>query len=704
MTVTNVWADVTGPPSTGGSGGQVTLVQGTTFCLSDPTGDVHPGSVHGLFVQDTRVLSGMVLRVDGEVPQPLTRQGAEPWSATFIGRHAPRPGDDGALLVVRRRQLDGGLWERICLRNPGSAAAAVQVCLSVHADFADLFVVKEGRSGESGTAQVHVADGQLTLRHGEGDEAVEVVASSAGADAHPDGRLTWSAVVPGRGTWEACVRFAPAFGGTPVPMRPSCVEEPREDAPAQPSARWRRGVTRVISPDPGLVQLVDRSIADLASLRITDPRHPGEEALAAGAPWFMALFGRDSLLAAWMLLPVDPTLAAGTLRTLARYQGLQVDPVTEEQPGRILHEIRFGRGARLSLGGRNVYYGSIDATPLFVMLLGELLSWGAPLEQVEELLPHADAALAWIEQYGDRDGDGFVEYERATDRGLLNQGWKDSGDAVTFADGSIAEAPIALAEVQGYVYAAFQARARIAAAMGHGAVERHWAARAAALRTAFDEAFWLADRGYHALGLDGRKRPIDALASNMGHCLWTGIVPPERAPAVADRLMAPDMFTGFGIRTLSSTMGAYNPMSYHNGSVWPHDTAIAAAGLMRYGFDGHAQRLVRGLVQASRAFDGAMPELLCGFDSSEFPEPIPFPTACSPQAWAAAAPLLLLRTMLRLDADVPTGGVGFSPVVPEEFLPLRVRGLTLAGRDLSADVTAVDARLGGVPDRVQVAP
>jgi glycogen debranching enzyme len=444
------------------------------------------------------------------------------------------------------------------------------------------------------------------------------------------------------------------------------------------------------------------SAEDLGALRIFDGDQPDRSVVAAGAPWFMTLFGRDALLTSWMLLPLDPSLALGTLHTLARLQGTKVDPLSEEEPGRILHEVRSGLDSEYALGGGEVYYGSSDATPLFVMLLGELRRWGYARGEVDALLPHADRALAWIDQYGDSDGDGFVEYQRATDRGLANQGWKDSFDAISFTTGALAEPPIALAEVQGYVYAAYVARAHFAREAGEEDVAGHWAQQAAALKRRFNEAFWLPDRGYYALALDRDKRPVDALASNMGHCLWTGVVDEDKAAAVAGHLLSPAMFTGFGVRTLAETMGGYNPMSYHNGSVWPHDNAILAAGLMRYGAVAQAQRIATAVFDAGESFGGRLPELFCGFDRSEFSEPVPYPTACSPQAWAAAAPLYLLRTLLRFDPWIPFGRVWCAPAVPERYLPLRIAGLHLAGAALTLDVRDGAWTLGGLPRGIEL--
>jgi glycogen debranching enzyme len=311
--------------------------------------------------------------------------------------------------------------------------------------------------------------------------------------------------------------------------------------------------------------------------------------------------------------------------------------------------MRFGAATHLALGGGHVYYGSVDATPLFVMLLGELRRWGLADDVVTRLLPHADAALAWIDTFGDRDGDGYVEYQRATPAGLANQGWKDSWDAIRYADGRLPDAPIALCEVQGYTYAAYVARAHFAEEAGDRQTEARYLDKARRLKEAFNRDFWLEDRGWFALGLDADKRAIDALASNMGHCLWTGIVDADKAPAVAERLLSPELFSGWGIRTLSTAIRSHNPVSYHNGSVWPHDSALCAAGPMRYGFVDEALRVIEGLLGAAEAGGGRLPELFAGFSRSEFSSPAAYPTSCSPQAWAAATPHLILRLLLRLE-------------------------------------------------------
>ena len=440
-----------------------------------------------------------------------------------------------------------------------------------------------------------------------------------------------------------------------------------------------------------------RSYDDLGALRIEDPEHPDRVVVAAGAPWFMTLFGRDSLLASSMALPVDPSLALGTLQTLADRQGTVVDPMSEEEPGKILHEVRLDVSSGLSLGGKSNYYGSVDATPLFVGVLGAVSRWGFAKETIAALLPHADRALAWIRDYGDKDGDGFVEYERLNPQGLINQGWKDSWDGVNFADGTLADPPIALCEVQAYVYAAYQTRVSLANDAGDTALADELADRAAQLKKRFNEQFWIPERGYYAVALDGKKRQVDACASNMGHCLWIGIMDEDKAPLVVERLMSPEMFSGWGIRTLASDMGAYNPASYHNGSVWPHDNAIIAAGMLRYGFVEQAQRIATALLEAAEYSGGRLPELFCGFSRDQVGAPVPYPTACSPQAWAATTPIHLVASLMRYDADVSLGGLWMDPVLPASFGDLHITNAPIAGGRINIDITNSVPTVEGLP-------
>ncbi len=685
--------------------GLITVVEGSSFAVSGTRGDMEPELAQGVFFRDTRIISTWRLLIDGRHPEPLTAFSTAPYSATFLARaHHHTTDGDAPLFVERVRYVGGGLREDLTVRNHGPEPVDVTVTLEVGADFADLFEVKSDRVVERGERTVRVEGDALLaeLRHPAGSRSVRVTA--AGALPQP-GRLVFHAQLPARGgVWSTGVQVRTSVDGVEVAPRFPLEHPPEHAEPARHLGRWRRDSPVLHTDWPALAAAVERSGHDLGALRISDPDHPGVAVVAAGAPWFMTLFGRDSLLASWMALPFNQQLALGTLQTLARYQGTTVQRDTEEEPGRILHEMRFGVDPSLALGGGRVYYGTADATPLFVVLLGELRRWGLAREEVDALLPAADAALSWVEDFGDRDGDGFVEYLRTTDRGLLHQGWKDSFDGINFADGTMAEPPIALAEVQGYVYAAYLARAHFAREQDDADGFTRWSRRAAELKERFNREFWLADRGYFAVALDGDKRPVDALASNMGHCLWTGLVDEDKAASVAEHLMSPAMFTGFGVRTLASTMGAYNPVSYHNGSVWPHDSALVAAGLMRYGFVEAAQRIAVGLLEAAAHFGGRLPELFCGFDRSTYPQPVPYPTSCSPQAWAAATPVQLLRTLLRIDPWVSHGRVWLDPVLPAVCRQLHLTGVPLG--HARVDVHVVDGRLTvtGLPDDVALVP
>jgi glycogen debranching enzyme len=695
---------------TSAPGGTVTLVEGSSFCICTANGDLGAMGPLGVYFRDTRILSRWDLTVDGEQPEQLAAMTPEPYRATFLGRLARRTGKtDTNLLVERERRVGNGLREDIVIENPGAETSACAVTITVEADFADLFEVKDGRIQASGERSAQVHDEWLLLEQefrgshrGAVVDAPGAIVVGGASLSQSAGLLRYDVVVPPRSRWAASLLVRPVIDREEIEASFPLDRPLRESVPALRHERWQASTPIATSGHEGLQRVLRRSQEDLGALRIFDREDPSLAVVAAGAPWFMALFGRDSLLTAYMSLPIDRTLAHGTLRVLARHQGQHSDPLTEEEPGRILHEVRLGVESGLSLGGGSTYYGSSDATPLFVVVLGELARWGAEPERVQELLPHADRALQWVDEYGDRDGDGFVEYKRATDRGLRNQGWKDSWDGITFADGSVAEPPIALCEVQGYVYDAFRTRAWLAQQAGDDAARQRWSDRAADLKQAFNERFWLPDRGWYALALDGDKRPVDSCASNMGHCLWSGIVDTDKAPQVVEHLMSHEMFTGWGVRTLADKMGAYDPVSYHNGSVWPHDNALVVAGLMRYGFVEEAQRISEALLGAARHFGGRLPELFCGFARDDYPEPVPYPTSCSPQAWAAATPVHLVRTLLRFDPSLPQGKLWVAPVLPAAFTPWRVDGVALGQGRIDLEVRDGETLVKGLPDGLEV--
>jgi glycogen debranching enzyme len=696
------WATTTGPPTLGQPGGVVTLVEGSSFIVSGRGGNVFEQDPHGLFVLDTRCLSRFLLTIDGQPLEPLDVLVTEPYSATFVQRARPTFGTYDASLIVRRiRHVGDGLREDIVLHNHGLETITCLVELAIDADFANLFEVKEQRRRRLGEyAMAFEGDTfHYRIRRERMDRSVSIRFSEAPLSGPHV--AVWEVTLAPQSVWQVCVEVRIAVRGTEVQPRFTC----GQDILHEPQTRlqgWRARIPRIQTDDPALSSALIRAADDLGVLRMEVPEHPGRSVVAAGAPWFMTLFGRDSLLTSWMALPVDVDLAIGVVQSLAECQGIDVNPRTEEEPGRILHEVRFGEAGELALGDGSIYYGTADATPLFVMMLAELRRWGLGGDEAERLLPHADRALEWIEQFGDRDGDGYVEYQRASEHGLANQGWKDSWDSIRFADGTLAEPPIALCEVQAYTYAAFVARAHLAAEARDDAGARRWSVKARDFKTRFNRDFWLEERGWFAMGLDRDKRPIDALASNMGHCLWTGIVDEDKAAEVARRLLSDELFSGWGVRTLGTSMAAYHPVSYHNGSVWPHDNAIIAAGLMRYGFIEEAHRVILGQLAVARRGGGRLPELFCGFARTDLSSPVSYPTSCSPQAWAAASPLLHVRSMLRFEPGLSRAMIRLAPALPERIRHLRVTGVRLGGHSVNLTVDGDSVDVEGLPAGIRV--
>lgn len=671
----------------------VTLVDGSNFMLCARSGDVVEGRVHGMFMLDTRVVSRWELTVNGEAVEALAVIPDGPFSADFVGRYDPDDRADAAIVVMQRRYLGRGLREEIEVRNHGTRPHDLQLVLTVDADFRNVFDVKAGRFGATHEHCVEAVDNGVDVvpaaDHQSPVDRLSVRGFPGPNEPSADGTLTWQVALDPGATWQACVEATVAAGGQEIEPSSRCGTDVAHAIPITRLRDWRDTTARIVTEHAALRSCIDRSLDDIGALRIFDPDHVDRMVVAAGAPWFMTLFGRDSLLTSWMTLPVDHALAHGVLAELADTQGRRHDTATEEDPGRILHEVRFDRLTARLLGGEGRYYGSVDATPLFVMLVAELTRWVGASEETAALLPAVDRALGWMEETGDLDGDGFVEYLRRDPGGLEHQGWKDSWDGIRHADGSVATPPIALCEVQAYWYAALRGRAELASAHGESdAMARSYEHAAARFGERFDEVFWSDDDGRYAIGLDENKRQITSLASNIGHLLWTGIVPERRAAALAELLVGDELFSGWGVRTLASTANGYNPLSYHCGSVWPHDTAIALAGLARYGFDAEAHRLVRGLLDVSVRTGGRLPELFGGFDRSDVGSPVPYPASCSPQAWAAATPLLMVRAMLGLEPDAVHGRLTLRPRVPAEFGRLSLLDLPIGDAVVSIEAEA----------------
>jgi glycogen debranching enzyme len=679
------------PPSS------VTLVQGRSFAISDRGGDIERVGPSGVFVGDTRICTQLLLTVDGMRVQPLAWSSDVPFHARFVGRIGVDGYDQAPVLVVRNHWVGRGLRADVTLRHSSAQERPITVALFVASDLAGLFAVKEGRAGGpnlppqiSGDALMMVAGRQGVSLRPTPDAQLSVIDDGVGV-------ITWDVVLAPRGSWTGCVELAALVDGHELPTRYRSGEPVDTAVPVTRQAEWLAKLPTVESDVPELSRSVRQAGDDLGALRIFDPDRSGDPVLAAGAPWFMTLFGRDSILSSWMALVLGPELGLSTARVLARLQGTRHVPSTEEEPGRILHEVRANPSGTLSIEAGTIYYGSVDATPLFVMLVGELYRWGVPLAELTPLLPAVDAALAWIDTIGDRDGDGYVEYRRSSSSGLVNQGWKDSGDGISFADGRLPSAPIALVEVQAYAYAAWLAGALLARAEGRLDEATRRQKRAEALRTQFNRDFWLPERGALALALDGDKRAVDAVASNMGHCLWTGIVEPAFVPDIARWLLSPELASGWGVRTLATSMARYDPITYHNGSVWPHDTAICVAGLRRAGHVDDANRLAMQLLAAASAVGGRLPELFAGLTPEDLSRPVPYPTSCSPQAWASAAPLLLLRSILGFEPDVPAGRVVLDPVLPYGTSFLRVHEMSFAGQAITIEVERRALAVHGLP-------
>jgi glycogen debranching enzyme len=637
----------------------LTILEGSTFCVSDERGDVTSPTM-GLFADDTRFLSRWVLTVNGARPLLLSSGKVDYYSATFFLRN-PLAGDLGydEVSIKRDRFVGDGMQEHIVVQNHAARPVEFELALDVGSDFADIFAVKaydftlgdpdRARPLPELIAPTYEEDDNQFVLADDGEFLTQVVLSERGEV--DEGTVRYRIALAPRERWRLRVDVIPAVDGTRT--NPARVERAFGDERArvrESLSAWNLRVPQVRASWEELSHSFRQSVADLASLRMgEDPRVPGQLP-AAGMPWFMTVFGRDTLITCLQTLLFGTELARNALTTLAELQATEDDPASDAEPGKIVHEVRHGKGAKAWFPR---YYGTVDATPLYLILLSEVWRWTDDAALVRELREPALRALNWIDEYGDLDGDGFVEYRRRSERGLVHQSWKDSHNSQLFHDGSFAEPPIAPCEVQGYVYDAKRRAAELCREVWR---ERGLATRldeeAERLRERFDRAFWCEERGgFYALALDGEKRRVDSLTSNIGHLLWSGIVPPERADAVVDQLMGEDLWSGWGIRTMSAADAGYNPLSYHNGTVWPHDNSLIAWGLARYGRWPEAHRIVRRMFNAASYFDHQLPEVFAGFSRTETPFPIAYPTAARPQAWAAGAPVLLLQVLLGVRPD-----------------------------------------------------
>jgi glycogen debranching enzyme len=648
----------------------LTCVAAPATWLSRSSGQLIDG-VDGLYVADRRLLSRLVVTVNGRPPESLSARMTGAATATFTGvlRELGDPIPDPTVLCTRDRtvQPNGGT-ETITVVNRSRADIPAVVEVDVAADFAVMGAVK---AGSPASAEVSLAGGPphlaeaLSWRAPDGASAT-LTASPRADEIGPGGHLAWRITVPARTSWSVTLRIT------------------RVDAPPA-TTRSRPSLLAVAADDRRLDALVRASVRDLDALRMRD----GDDLYyAAGTPWFLTLFGRDALWSARLALPLGTEVAAGTLRALARRQGDRYDLASEQAPGKIVHEIRPPDAAYWL---PPLYYGSVDSTALFVSTLADAYRWGMPAAEVVPLLSNVERALAWLTGH-----DGFVTYLPAG-LGLTNQGWKDSRDGVQYADGRIASAPLALCEVQGYAYQAALDGAWLLETLGTADGDR-WRSWAKALAERFRAAFWCVDDAnpYPAIALDARGERVDGPASNMGHLLATGMLDEQECAQIAHWLSAAELAAPFGLRTLATTAAGYNPLSYHAGTVWPHDTVIAVLGLARTGQHAAAAQHIGALLDAAHRFDYRLPELYGGDGG-----PTPYPPACRPQAWAAAVGPALLTALLGLTADVPDGQLVLRPIVPSPVGAFRVSGLRIAGGELDVSVdtrgqVAVHSRPSGL--------
>ncbi len=652
----------------------LSVLDGSTFVVGDRLGDVRAdeGREHGFFSEDTRFISRWVLRVTERPLELLSLNQSAHFDAQFFLTPRVGPDDEAPCSIVRHRLVDDVWMEEVTVTNHLHETSRLSVVLEIDADFADLFEVKDGLAATRAVTESH-DDASLTLayRHDDFLRSVTIAASAPATIAR--GGFTYTQELAASQQWSVTFTVTPHAAQTGVSFArrklPRALEETRTEKSAELDA-WLVRAPVLQASDPALVRTYRASLSDLGALRMRPDLTNGATLPAAGLPWFMALFGRDSLITSFQALPYLPRLAATTLHALAARQALVRDDFHEQEPGKILHELRFGELTALGKQPHSPYFGTADATPLFLVLLDEYHRWSGDDDLVRALEPNARAALAWIEESGDRDGDGYVEYERRNPlTGLVNQCWKDSWNSIQFADGTLAHGPIATCEIQGYVYDAQRRCARLAREVWNDdelavRLER----RADDLRASFARDFWMPDRGCHALALDGDKRQVDSLTSNIGHLLWSGILDDRQAASTAEQLLEQQLYSGWGVRTLGANEAGYNPLGYHTGTIWPHDNSLIAAGLARYGHHEAAGTIASAILAAAPYFEHRLPEVFAGFPLALTSVPVAFPTASRPQAWAAGAPLMLLTTLLHLqpgytevEADLP-GRIGHTSI------------------------------------------
>jgi glycogen debranching enzyme len=660
----------------------VQILDGNTFVVSDRRGDIEASATDptGLFSFDTRFLSRWVLTVDGHRLAALSTDDLQYFETRFF--LVPGTGTvyvDAKVTVIRQRAVDDGFREQLTVLNHDDHPVELAVRIDAGCDFADLFEVKDALA-KKGTYSTRVENGRLVLAY-ERDtyRRTTTVSTTEVAQVDEDG-LQFTPRIDPHGSWTTELRVVPAMlgpGGRSLRPMAAGADGTRREM-ADDLKGWVARAPKLTCDRDSLARTYRRSLVDLAALRFA-PAIAGARSLpAAGLPWFMTMFGRDSIFTSLQALPFTPELATTTLRVLGDWQGTRIDDFRDEDPGRILHEMRYGEMTAFQERPHSPYYGNADATPLYVVLLDEYEQWTGDADLVRDFEQEARAALRWIDAYADLQGNGYISYQRRNEEtGLENQCWKDSWDSISYRDGRLPAFPRATCELQGYAYDAKMRGARLARQFWNDpGYADDLESQAADLKRRFNHDFWVEDGQYFALALDADGAQVDALSSNIGHLLWSGIVDSDRAPAIAEHLLGPRLFSGWGVRTLAEGEARYNPIGYHVGTIWPFDNSFIAWGLRRYGYKTEAARIAAGILDAADFYAGRLPEAFGGYERTQTKYPVQYPTACSPQAWSTGAPLLFLRTMLGLE---PVG----EHLVVDPALPVgigRIELLDIPGR------------------------